>query len=603
MKHKELENTSHTLDIYGGEQTLWDIACTEENSRQAITDKWLVYWGLYKTRPIKEQVDDEWKARLNDGKTFEVVETVSSYLMNALFFSDSFLSLIANEPGVDEPGNQITPLATKYFLDMLNKSNFKREIKLFLSQLLLTGFSGIMPYWNDDAKLCFHTINGYDLFVDSSKRYDPLTSYSFRRFQLNKLEFAEWVEAGYLDIEEFESLEDAWNILKDQDSSRSSDLYLNRDTIQKTVNDELVVVYEFYEPIEKCLTRFVQENILYKEEGATCPWIIGCLFETPEDPYSLGLIESSVGIIYANNFFQNKRLDSLAVSVDNMWLFVDDGVTDPREIKSEPGKIITVGRPDSITPLPPPTNNFSLSYQEQLNLEQKIEKNTGTGALISANNFRKGERVTASEIEAVKDAGGNRLTTLFNMIEQTSILPVLYKALSIVAENMTGKATVALPSEVQGVVDFFAVLPEDLAHDYRITVLATQSVINRDKNISLLTEFIGLVSQVPQFQELVNYENLYYDLLIKFGFDDPSRYIRQSEPEQEPEQPTSPAQDLLAQGNQAGGLPMEQAMQEQMQLGNTTKMFGEIAGNTEEDLAGMSPEQNQIASNVLNTPI
>lgn len=585
------------------EKDIPTIVYDEIKAREIVTDEWINLWSLYKTRPILERDDEDssWKSRLNDGKAFEIIETVGSYIRNALFFSDAWVKIDSNEPGLDEPGNAITPIVSKFFADTLNKSNLRREFRVFLTQLLLCGYSAMYPYYDDDKTLCFEAINNYDIYIDSSKRYNPNTSYSFRRIQLNYGEFENWVSSGYLDISEFKGIEDAWTVLSDsQNSNRQSDLYANRDTNQLDDND-FIVVCEFYEPNEKCLYRFVDDYELGKEEDLECPWIVAFLFETPEDCYALSLLSSSLGLIYTNNYFQNKRLDSLALSVDNMWLFVDDGVTDPASIKSKPGSVIQVGRPDSIVPMPFAANNTALSYQEQLNLEQKIDKNTGTGAVISANTFRQGERVTAQEINAVKEAGGNRLTDIYNHIEQSFVVPLLYKSLSLLKKHIKKAAVVRLFGAESGVYDFFQLLPEDLQHNYLVSVTATQSVINRDKNISLLNEFLATVSQVPQFQELVNYENLYSDLLYQYGFDNPDRYIiNRSEQELEPQASQSASEQMISEARAIGGDSMANAVQSDIVTQGATQTLADFTG---EDLSELDNAELMQSEQLLNTPL
>lgn len=585
------------------EKDIPTIVSEEIKARESVTDEWINLWSLYKTRPILERDDEDssWKSRLNDGKAFEIIETVGSYIRNALFFSDAWVKIDSNEPGLDEPGNAITPIVSKFFADTLNKSNLRREFRVFLTQLLLCGYSAMYPYYDEDKKLCFEAINNYDVYIDSSKRYNPNTSYSFRRIQLNYGEFENWVSDGYLDISEFKSTEDAWTALSDsQNSNRQSDLYANRDTTQLDECD-FIVVCEFYEPNEKCLYRFVDDYELGKEEDVECPWIVAFLFETPEDCYALSLLSSSLGLIYTNNYFQNKRLDSLALSVDNMWLFVDDGVTDPASIKSKPGSVIQVGRPDSIVPMPFAANNTALSYQEQLNLEQKIDKNTGTGAVISANTFRQGERVTAKEINAVKEAGGNRLTDIYNHIEQTFVVPLLYKSLSILQKHIKKAAVVRVFGDESGVYDFFQLLPKDLQHNYLVSVTATQSVINRDKNISLLNEFLATVSQVPQFQEMINYENLYSDLLYQYGFDNPDRYIiNQSKQALEPQSPQSASEQMISEARAIGGDPMANAVQSDIATQGATQTLADFTG---EDLSELDNAELMQSEQLLNTPL
>lgn len=557
------------------ETDIASIVSQEQTARKALTSKWLELWGMYKTKPIKTASDSGWESKLNDGKVFELVETVSAYIRNALFYSDRWAQLEATEPFLAE----IVPLVSTYFVDCLNASNLKREFRVFLTQLLLTGFSGILPYWDEENDcLSFEAINNYDLHIESSQRYDERYSYSFRTVQLNYAKFYDWCESGLLEVDD---IDEAWEHYKGVDNIREAELYNLRD-MPPLPDKDCIVVTEYYCPKEKELYRLVGEDCLYEASVDECPWLVGLLFETPEEAYPLSILDSSIGLVLANNILHNYRLDNLALAVHSMWLMIDDGVINPSDIKCEPGKVIVAGRPDALTPLRPPTDNFNITYGEAQVIDAKIDRNIGTGAMISANAYRTGERVTASEIESVKDAGGNRLNDLYEHIEAVVVIPLLKRALKLIKENTRKPKVVKQASREGAVYDYFRISPKDLHKDYSIKVTGTQSVINRDRNVSLLTEFITLVASLPQFQELVDWTNIYTDLLVKFGFDDPSRYmVKPKSPEEAPEAapvPQAPMDAMAAQAQEIGGDPMAQALAGKVAGGQLPELAMNFAG-------------------------
>jgi hypothetical protein len=572
-------------------EELQAIVSQEKLVRQQLTDKWLSLWTLYKTRPIKVAADDGWQSKLNDGRVFEIVETVGAYLRNALFFSDNWFAIESNEPGLGE----VLPLVNSFVVNSLNRSNFRREFTVFITQLLLTGFSAIIPFWDETTdNISFRAINSYDLHIETSQRYDAGSSYSFREVELNEATYVSWCEAGLLDASP-----DDWSAYASSQQERDSDNFINRDTIP-VANKESVLVCEYYCPLSKTLTRLIEDEVVWQEEVDYCPWLVGLLFETPDDSYALSLIDSSLGLILANNILHNRRLDNMALSVDNMWMFVDDGVTNPEDIKSEPGKVLVVGSPDSLVPMRPPANNFNITYQEEQVLDQRIDRNIGT---ISTKSFRTGERVTAEEIKSIKDAGGNRLTDVYEHIEQTIVIPLLYRCLNIFKDNLSKSKIVKLASSKPNVYEYFKLLPEDLTHDFSLKITGTQSVINRDRNISLLTEFLTLVANVPQFQELVDYTNLYTDLLVKFGFDDPQRYlIKPKEGAGEAPQPQTPIQSMAGEAAAIGGSPMAGAVQDIAARGDALELVSSMGGQLPGATSELSPDQAMIAQAQLQTP-
>lgn len=571
----------------------------EKLARTFLTEKWLELWSMYKTRPIKVKDDDGWKSKLNDGRIFELIETVGAYVRNAMFFSDRWVELQSNDPEVAE----ILPLVSTLVCDKLNLSNFREEFTIFLVQYLLTGFSAILPYWDSEGDcISFECLNSYDVYIESSRRYTEKFSYSFREVYLNRAQFIAWVEEGFIDLPSGFDIEEAWEVWADNNTERNAQVQQLRDTTAVADTREIQVI-EYHCPEEKALYRLINDEVVYEETVEKCPWLIATLFDTPEDAYPLSLIDSSIGLVLANNILHNRRLDNIALSIDNMWLFVDDGITNPESIKTAPGKILTVSNPEVLTPLRPPANNFNVTYDEGTVLDAKIDRNVGTGAMISANSYRQGERVTKAEIDGVKDAGGNRLTDLFEKIEHKAILPILRRAYLIIAENVTSQQKVKLKSERPGVYDFFKVYPKDLSKDYTIKIVGTQSVINRDRNISLITDFITLVAGVPQFQPMIDYKNLYFDLLVKFGFDDPSRYIvKETEESSAPAVPESPLQQLGAQAEQIGGASMAQAVQQTVATGGAVEAVNDLQGISPQTTQGMSAEEQQLALQTLATP-
>lgn len=552
---------------------LSEIVTDERNGRALLTSKWVELWNLYRTRPLRVQGDDGWQSKLNDGRVFEIIETVGAYFRNALFYSDNWVELESREPGLGD----VLPLASAYFRDCLNNSNLWRELRVATTQLLLTGFTGMRVYWDDEEGLKFEALNTTDVYIESGRRYDSKYSYVFREYCLTKPEFMDWADNDLFN-ELSEEAEDAFERYAEYRRNEKGNWITESNALNQT---EVVEVIEFYDPVEGCLYRTIDDKVLHEEEGVDeCPWLISCLFETPNDAYSASLVDSSIGLILENNILMNRRLDNIAVSVDNMWLFVDDGATDPSQIRTRPGAVITVARPDVLQPLHPPSNNFNVTYQEASVLDAKIDRNIGTGAMISANTYRTGERVTAQEIQSVKEAGGNRLTDVYELYEKSLIIPLLKRAYKLVRESTKKPQVVKRKGSKPNVYDYFELLPEDLRNDYSLRITASQNVINRDRHISLITEFVTLVGSVPQFAELVEWSAVFQDLLMKFGFDDPSRYLKQAQESPAPA-PANPL-EAMSQGLQGiGGEAYGQALKE--------KVAGGELPNTIRTLMGQPP--------------
>jgi hypothetical protein len=346
--------------------------------------------------------------------------------------------------------------------------------------------------------------------------------------------------------------------------------------------------------------------VLHEEEGLEHPpWFVSVLFETPEEAYGVSLIDSSLGLVLESNILMNRRLDNIAVSIDNMWLFVDDGITDPNSIKTEPGKVITVSRPDALMPLRPPANNFNVTYNEAAVLDAKIDRNTGTGAMISANTYRTGERVTAQEIQAVKEAGGNRLTDVYELYEKNFVIPLLQRAYAEIRANTKSAQVVKLKGKQPGISNYFKLLPTDLRKDFSVRITATQSVINRDRKVKNLTDFISVITSVPQFVNMVDWQALFSDLLVNFGFDDPSRYlgVKQTPTDAQPEQqPTTPLEELNKSLTDIGGPAYDQAIKEKLTAGQLPDALKTLLGIVPEQQPEPNPTEEQAIMAAMSQP-
>jgi hypothetical protein len=103
----------------------------------------------------------------------------------------------------------------------------------------------------------------------------------------------------------------------------------------------------------------------------------------------------------------------------------------------------------------------------------------------------------------------------------------------------------------------------------------------------------------------VNYENLYTDLLHKFGFDDPSRYIVEKEaPEEAPAAPTSAIEAIAGAAGEAGGQPLQNAIAGMAATGELTDVVNEFAqGVPQEPGAEVDPMLQQEQQLALQQPI
>jgi hypothetical protein len=312
--------------------------------------------------------------------------------------------------------------------------------------------------------------------------------------------------------------------------------------------------------------------------------------------YALGAIEPNAGLIHELNIITNQRLDNLELAIDSMWTIRQDGLLQPNEVFTEPGKVFVVADHNDIEPLPHGSKDFSVTYQESGVLEQFIDKNFGTGALIGGGQPRGGERVTAEEIQAVRDAGGNRLSNIHKHIEDTALLPLLNKVMRLMQQFVEQDELVKVANGDE-TSDYYTVGQDELNQEWTLKPLGADYVADRKHYVQQRLDFLQAVIQVPQMAQKLNYDAILHDLVHHFGFDEPDRYIVDGTPSPAPSpeeagmgQPTDPnaippapagdpaQSDIASKLHELGGKPLQQAVMNDLQGGGADQVISKYFG-------------------------
>ena len=327
------------------------------------------------------------------------------------------------------------------------------------------------------------------------------------------------------------------------------------------------------------------------------PFIFGTYIPINRSTSSLGVIEPTLGLLHEMNILTNQRLDNLELAVNAMWEHVDDGTLAPEDIYSEPGRVFSVTQQGTISPIQMP-NQFVITYDEQSVLEQRIDKNTGTGVGISANASRNAERVTAAEIRAVREAGGSRLSTIHKHIEETALIPCLNKVFRLFQQFVNQDEIVRVAGENPGDYDFFAVGIEELQNDFILTPVGADHIADKEYEISQRLQFLQIVSQQPEMSQHVNYYNFMLDLARRMGIDDIDQFIVEQNPdalplegEQQMQQGQSPESIQQSMASEIGKPAADAIRNNVMADGGANmmqQMFGQSAQITPEMLQQLS---------------
>lgn len=583
----------HRYDKYHGVDELQDIAGHVmsqfrefKNARTRIERQWLSSWSDYivseeatrynRMEMLREigNVNTKWRHNVDTGKGFEVVETVHPYLMGSLFPNSNWFDVKETQPGY----RKLARVLKYYIREKLYDWRFMSEFATYLRQMLVTGTSVMSLPWADKSgRIEFECLDVFDVYWNPAEvRWD--NSPIIRKIRKTRSMIIEDIERGfYSNIEPLDVVKTrpraVGSGMIDEDMEYSTEqAQLRRfrgvDVPPYSMSDKLTVV-EFWGDVTMphatiknavatvvCgkLVRLVPNT--YK---CGVPFVVGTFLPVPRQIHGIGLLQPSGGLIKAFNNATNQMLDGVELAVNPMYTLKRDSVLRAEDIITEPGAVYEVEEHDALRPVPPPQNNFNLSFMELQALESTVDKNSGTGPLLGGAQPRGGERVTAQEIQAVREAGGNRLLGYHKHIEQDSLLAIMQKLILIVKQFTRVDETIIVPNLETGTEEFVDVGPQELQYDYKVRPRGADHVIEESEYVRKRLEFIASVAEIPGVLEMLNMRKIVEDILQHWGFEDPDVYMNQ------PDSPVSNAiqapQDPMA---MLGGPAATRAIQQEM---------------------------------------
>lgn len=570
-----------------------------KDARREVEDIWLEAWSIYNGSPDavdhqREQtlgtvgdVNNDWRHKLNTGKGFQVIETVHAYLMGALFPNREWFDLTPTNPGYAQEARIIR----KYIAKKFKQGKFRVAFEKYLRQLLVCGFSVMALPWRYESipykynvtvnkqpehyetsksllskkrattKVVesrvnhnhpeFECLDVFDVYIDPTAN-DPNESDLIRRVKKTRADIITGIQYG-----KYQGIT-AWDVVnlkpyKPSDRTKRLTQFQGVNVDNPFHMDDTVEVIEYWGnvyvegvTIFDCHATVIGERLVAVEPNpfwAGKPFVVGTVTEVTTTPYSIGLLQPNLGLLHQLNIITNQRCDNLELAVDEMWTLKQNSNLQPSEVFTAPGKVFLVDDHDDLRPVQRGAKDFVVSYQEAGLLEQTIDGNSGTGNLISANAARSGERVTAAEIQAVRDAGGNRLSNIHRHIEETSLIEILNRVYRSAQQFVTEPEMVRVTGSQPGQALYLSVDNEALNKGYDLEPIGADHVTDKTKYVRERQELISFVSQIPQLAQRLNYDAILNDILLHSSFDDPYAYIVQ--PQQQPQQPmVTPEQQM-----------------------------------------------------------
>ena len=545
---------------------------TAKQHRDAVSIEWDETYELYRSskadmatsRGKASQAtgrEADWHHRVNVGKTFEVVETLVAYFKGATFPSDDWFDLTSLEPDRYEEARLVKQLAK----DMMERAKVRDACDDFYRQLILYGIGYIKVGWNTKLTRTFsHTedimgvievntevenleldaVPTSDIWLDTA---DTLAECGvYRRLHLTRGQLQYHTDEGYYTVDA-ETLE-SYDPTVDSDPARVKSTQSNRDSYE---------VVEYYGPmLLKGIHYWCVHAVLFNgklirladsEYWCGNPYVKCRLLPNRDSMYGMAPLQPLLGQLHVLNVLTNSRLDAIVMHIANMWTFIEDGILTREDIKIKPGAVFAVAQHQSLQPMNLGNSNFTVTYSEEANLQGNIDRATSTGPLVGAGQPRGGERVTAEEINAVRDSGGNRLSAVHVRIEDQATLPLLAKVFELVRQYTATPQVVKLLMPDSDVSAYYEVTPDMLQYQYGLRPLGATYIVQTQRTLGDILQLLDVTSRAPQMAERLDYGAILTDVLRQMRFPQPSRYIKPEATATPSMQPETPLNDATTQ--------------------------------------------------------
>lgn len=571
---------------------------------ERIKKNWALYFGTaealdyLRRRAIRDvgDVSDDWRHRLPTGKAYAMVEYIVAYLVRATFPNESYFSMMPLVPIPGADWREHAQLMQNYLKLKLDEIEFQSLYARYLRQMTVAGTSIISVPWRaeeiekkvnrrmpdgsiftEDASFvtnkCRPMVEDVLDFVLDPDEHDPNRANLFRRVFLPKSEILRLVEMGVYELGDEKAIREC------RPDTRLNSIYDSYIEVQEFAGisaeiqhaTDSLEVFEFWGDItvgEFTLTNvvvsFTREFLLSVKTNpywAGRPYIIGTYTPVHNSPYGLSAIEPALGLLRGQGIMFNQRLDGGELSLVPMMGLLNGGGLDPAEVFAWPGRVLPLNTKDDLFPIEMSSNFIPLGQSEEQGLEAKINDTCGTVGFVGDSGYRDAERVTAREVEAVRDLGGVRLSEVHRHIEQTSFIPFLTKLYKNCQQFMLTDDVVPVQKTADEIIYGYVGL-EELEVDYLIRPRGAAFVADVEKELNDLMLFINTAGGNEMIAQQVNWKEVLTELSRRLlGVDNYERFINEQDPLQQ--QQSNP---LEAAAQEMGGNEAARSMQAATQV-------------------------------------
>jgi hypothetical protein len=575
VRRKSLKKLDHGAVLNYVNSKLNDM----KNSRIEVEETWVESWAQYlathaaqnelRAQQIKSvgNVGTDWRHKIDRGKAFEIVETIHAYLMGALFPNENWFDIEPRNPS----DTDLLRVLRKFLRDELKDLEFDIKFDDFVRQLIITGNSCLFFPWDDDDDAVeIELVNVFDFWLDAAGK-DPSDTNVVRRVMMTRAEVMEKTKS-----DEF-PLTDEYEVLKVHGTRSYNKFdkvrqFQGLQSVERNSVDEFCEIYEYWGCIiidgceyEDVVVTFADNLLLNIQPNlykSGTPMIYCNFIPVVDMVYGIGALQSSLGMIHVLNILTNQRLDGIELTTSPMWTKKPSSTLDAEDLYVEPGRVLEVEDHDDVRPMPPSQWNIQTSYEEANYMESSIDKNAATGPLIGAGMGRSGERVTAAEIAAVREAGGNRLSGIHRRLEKRGLTKAIDKIFNIYRQYKSKAAIVRYAGDEAGKFDYARITRSDLV-EVRVDAKGSDHVIEKRKALQDIYDFLGAVNQDSEMATLIDKEAVLRRVMRHLPFDDPQEFLKTKKA---PENPI----------RQMGGQSAVNAIEQQMQTDGGNQLLNQL---------------------------
>jgi hypothetical protein len=532
-----------------------------KQQRQAQESLWKRCWKAYLANNAQEEEssilkktyynpnEDNQTAGMNRPLIYQSIEALHANLMSNLFPPSGNFFTIVGETETDH--QQAKPLED-IMKAKLQTASFQEAFSLYLKQLLICGTSVLSVPWKKETQLQetwvpikklgmtigyeptlteqvvydapeFQVLDLFNTYLDpQAKNPNQATLIHQLEKTLEELEAQGWY--NNLEVVEERLLQQQAKKTKGSQAANTPTLQAEKLTLLECWGDFQfnAITYPNHVAtlIKETNTLIRLEPIGYR--NGQKPFVVSTFTPIPHHLYGLGAVEKSLGLQNAINLLTNQKLDALNLTIHPPFTYlIQDDIFDPSHLSTKPGALIPVKDHNTIRPLPMPSSNLTLAYEEIQDLKQEILETTGSLRLMTnTNQATTGGNQTATEINAYLQSGERKYSQVLSHLEQTALEPLLNKVFSHLQQFWNTPETLRL-IQPDGTVIFKPIQPQNLKRlKVSFKVAGSRGMAQNQQELSHMLVFIKILQSLPEVGKIINFGELIKAIYDKLGLKD-----------------------------------------------------------------------------------